>query len=112
MTILLDAMNVLGETQTAAAIESKWRELLSVTGHVEPADFQRYYPRHILVKCAEEAFEGFSAMQCKPWPGLADDTVRRTLNAAWDRFWSAPASYPAWEKEKAEALIPAKKSAP
>jgi len=47
-------------------------------------------------------------MQCKPWPGTADDAVRRTLNVAWERFWAAPASYPAWEKENAEALIPTK----
>lgn len=108
MTIMLDALSVLGVGTVANTIENRWRDLLATTGHAEPGDFHRYYPRKILTKCVEEAFDGFSGMQCKAWPGSMDDAVRRTLNSAWDRFWSAPASYPAWEKENAEALIPTK----
>ena len=29
-----------------------------------------------------------------------------TLNEAWYRFWTAPDSFAAWEKEVTEALIP------
>jgi hypothetical protein len=108
MLVMLDALTLLNEKKVAAQIESKWNELLKITGHKHPGDFHRYYPRLILTKCVEEAFEGFKAMQCKPWPGAGEDKVRKTLNVAWYRFWAAPAQYPAWEKENAEALIPTK----
>jgi hypothetical protein len=105
---MLDALTILNEKKSAALIEDKWNELMRATAQKQPGDFHRYYPRAVLSKCVEEAFEGFKAMQCKPWPGAAEDKVRRTVNVAWERFWSAPASYPAWEKENAKALIPPK----
>ena len=108
MTIMLDALSALGEKETAARIENKWTGLLTAAVQKEPGDFHRYYPRQILSKCVDEAFEGFKAMQCKPWPGSNDDVVRKTLNAAWEQFWAAPNSYSAWEKANAEALIPTK----
>ena len=37
-------------------------------------------------------------------PGSEKDRVRRTLNEAWVRFWSAPPAFAAWEKEVAQAL--------
>jgi hypothetical protein len=110
MTIMLDALTVLKQEKSAAEIEHRWRELLSIAGQSEPADFQRYYPKRILRKCVDEALEGFTGMGCKPWPGADGDTVRKTLNEAWRRFWTAPRSFAAWEKEVTEALIPACKS--
>ena len=110
MTIMLDALTVLKQEKSAAEIEQRWRELLSIAGQSEPADFQRYYPKRILRKCVDEALEGFTGMGCKPWPGADGDTVRKTLNEAWRRFWTAPRFFAAWEKEVTEALIPACKS--
>jgi len=106
MTVMLDALTVLNQGASAADIDSKWKRLLAVAGQSEPEDYQRYYPKPVLKKCMEEAFEGFTAMGCKPWPGNDGDTVRKTLNEAWQRFWTAPQSFAAWEKEATEALIP------
>jgi hypothetical protein len=106
MTVMLDALTVLNQGKSAAEVETKWKKLLSIAGQTEPSDFQRYYPKHVLRECVEQAFEGFAAMGCKPWPGNDTDAIRRTLNEAWQRFWTAPQSFAAWEKEVTEALIP------
>jgi hypothetical protein len=105
MTVMLDALTVLNQGKSAAEVETKWKKLLSIAGQSEPSDFQRYYPKHVLRECVEQAFEGFAAMGCKPWPGNDTDAIKRTLNEAWQRFWTAPQSFAAWEKEVTEALI-------
>jgi len=106
MTVMLDALTLLKQESSAAEIEQKWIKLLGIAGKSEPADFQRYYPKSVLRKCVEEAYDGFVGMGCKPWPGSGSDTVRKTLNEAWNRFWSTPESFAAWEKETTEKLIP------
>ena len=44
MTIMLDALTVLDEGDSAAEIETKWKTLLAIAGQSEPEDYQRYYP--------------------------------------------------------------------
>ena len=106
MAIMLDALSLLNQGAVASQIEAKWKELLSVTGQSEPPEYHRYYPRPLLKKCVEEAFEGFTGMGCKPWATSDERTIRKILNEAWRRFWTAPESFAAWEKEVTEALIP------
>lgn len=110
MTIMLDALATLGEGKEAAEIEAKWKQLLSIAGQSEPMDFQRYYPKKVLRECVDFAFEGFTEIGCKPWPSKESDTIRRTLNEAWKRFWAAPQAFVTWEKEITETLIPLGKS--
>ena len=108
MTVMLDALNHAKEDKAATEIEQRWHSLLAVSGQSQPTDFQRYYPKHILQKCVEEAYKGFIGMGCKPWPCSEKDRVRKTFNEAWVRFWSAPAEFAAWEKEVAQTLVPPK----
>jgi hypothetical protein len=105
MTLMLAALALLKENQAAVEIGEHWQRLLEVTGHSEPPDFRRYYPKHLLQKCAEEAFDGFTAMGCKPWTGSERGSVRSVLNEAWRRFWACPKDYVAWEKKASDALL-------
>lgn len=107
MALMLTALTFLNEEKTAVEIAGHWQRLLDVTGHAEPPDFQRYYPKHLLQKCAEEAFRGFTGMGCKPWTGTERDSVRQVLNEAWQRFWTDPKGYVAWEKKASETLLAA-----
>ncbi len=105
MTAMLEGLLLIGGQGVAGQIESRWRSLLGVAGQTEPPDFQRYYPDKILRQCVQAAFNGFTKMGCKPWPGASDDEVRKTLNDAWRHFWESPNDFVAWERKAAEVLL-------
>ncbi|MBI3852702.1 MAG: hypothetical protein HY298_20805 [Verrucomicrobia bacterium] len=108
MAVMLEALSLIKEGKAATKIDEKWQSLLAVAGNSQPSDFHRYYPKHLLRKCAVEAHEGFIGMGCKPWPGSDKDKVRKILNEAWSRFWTSPQTFATWEKESAEALLQSK----
>jgi hypothetical protein len=105
MTALLEGLLLIGGQQAAGEIEGRWGSLLRVAGQTEPPDFQRYYPDQVLRQCVQAAFDGFTKMGCKPWPGSGDDVVRKVLNDAWRRFWESPEDFVAWEQQAAKTLL-------
>lgn len=105
MTALLDGLLLIGERQVAAEIESRWRSLLAIAGQNEPPDFQRYYPSRIIRQVVETAYTGYAKMGCRPWPQPTEDSVRKTLNDAWRKFWNSPGDFVAWERATASELF-------
>lgn len=105
MMALLEGLALINESATAAAIEDKWRGLLSCSGQKEPAEFHRFYPKPIIRRFAQEAHKGFTAMGCKPWTLHQAGPIRELLNEAWRKFWLDPQNYTAWETKAVAAIL-------
>jgi hypothetical protein len=105
MTALLEGLVLIGEQRPAAAIEAKWGELLVYAGQREPAEFHRFYPKHIIRLFAEQAYKGFEAIGCRPWTSKSGGQVRTALNEAWQQFWCDPKNYTTWETKAVGGLL-------
>jgi hypothetical protein len=106
MTALLEGLTLVDAQKEAAAIQGKWNELLLCSGQKESAEFHRFYPRTVIRLFAEEAYKGFTGMNCKPWTAIDNySRVRETLNEGWRQFWTDPKGYTEWETKAVAALL-------
>jgi hypothetical protein len=106
MLVILEALGRLGYRREASAIERDWRKLSICGGYKSNANYQMCFPKRVLDRIVEEAFQGYKAMNCRfSGPGHTG-RVHDLLNEAWKQFWKAPEAYPEWERQKQAALFP------
>ena len=89
----------------AAKIEDKWKELLAYAGYKADADYTICFPSTVLQTFADDAFAGYRGLNCKPSAPATGSTIHNLLNESWDRFWSAPDKFAAWEKGKVASVL-------
>jgi hypothetical protein len=105
MVVILEALARLGYPKEAAKIEDKWKELLAYAGYKSDADYTICFPSTVLQTFADDAFAGYRGLNCKPSAPATGSTIHNLLNEAWERFWSAPDKFAAWEKGKVASVL-------
>jgi hypothetical protein len=83
--------------QEAATIDKAWKEFVTTMGYRPSPEYLNCYSDRLIatvVACATTGVEGIGVRLAAP---NTKAPVRELLNEAWTAFWSAPASYQAWE---------------
>ncbi len=98
MEAMLIGLDLIGFTDDAAAVRQKWQALLNATGATQGQIFRRACPLELLERAAIHALEGVRRINCRIVTLQTTGKVHDLLNAAWERFWSVPNEYHAWER--------------
>ena len=105
MRALLSALEHSGFGNEAAAISTRWRELLAQTGTRPEPEYHRCYPDRLISEIVQLARVGTSAIACRLASPSTAGEVHELLNSAWSEFWRDPAGYVAWEENAISSLI-------
>lgn len=96
---MLVGLELIGLKTAAVDVKRQWDGLLGVTG-VKPAPmYRRACPRELLERAAISALEGTKRIGCRIVQQGTTGHIHDLLNAAWEKFWTAPEEYHAWERE-------------
>jgi hypothetical protein len=104
MIVLISALEKLGFTSEARAIEAKWTELLKRMEPGPSPEFHRCYPPTLLEQCVNEVMEGSREMGCNLAGPSMNGKIRGKLNEAWQQMWHSSQTYLDWEKQQVAAL--------
>lgn len=104
----IDAMlRLTGNDAAAARIDARWRELLTLSGQTEPAEYDLTYPTELMDQVASAVFTVARDMGMAAWspaPGRKDFHLGQVLNDSWETFFTSPAAFAAYEKQQVEAI--------
>lgn len=99
METMLIGLDLLGLQKEAAEIQRRWEALIKATGVKPTAMYRRACPRELLEQAAISALEGTNKIGCHIVRDGTARPIRDLLNTAWQKFWTAPEEYHAWERE-------------
>jgi hypothetical protein len=96
-----------GHQAAAASIDDRWRELISLSGQVPPAEYDLTYPVALMDVVATAVFTFARDVGLVPWSGGLtgpDLHIGTLLNGAWDGFFSDPTAFSAFEKQQIASI--------
>ncbi len=96
-----------GNQAASAAIDARWRELVSLSGQAAPAEYDLTYPPELMEQVATAVFTFARDMGMTAWSGgtaHADFHVGALLNGAWEAFFGDPGGFAAFEKRQIEPI--------
>ena len=102
--VMLYGLSILGYSDEIAKIRAYWESLTSIVPSPHRPEYIRCFPDHILLKIAQEAFDGYRAMGCECATENRPSALRGRFTEAWNRFWMEPQSYAAWESSAVGGL--------
>jgi len=108
MKILLFALDCLGFHDEQKKIEKEWQIIKDDWGS-PPTDFSFAFPDDLLESVAKIIYSGLTSSQVSVYTKNVFDsdsnTVRKTLNVAWQNFWlSSPSDFRSWESSTIDGL--------
>lgn len=95
--VMLYGLGILGYSDEGAKIRARWERLTSILPSPHRPEYIRCFPDHILLRIAQEAFDGYRAMNCAAATEDRPSVVRSRFTEAWSRFWLEPQRYACWE---------------
>ncbi len=98
MEVMLIGLDLIGYTKIAAEIQKKWNALLMATGVKQGSLYRRACPHELLEHAATLALQGTKNVGCRVAQAGTSGPVFDLLNSAWDKFWTTPDDYHAWER--------------
>jgi hypothetical protein len=104
MKTMLCGLRLLGYTQEADVIQTKWEELINISGAKPGPEYRRCFPQQMLQQIAEMAIQGVDDIGCKVASPKCTTTIYAALNEAWSQFWVDPMNYITWERQAVESL--------
>ena len=99
MESILVGLELIGLKSAAIDVKRQWDSLLGITGVKPTPMYRRACPRELLERAAISALEGTKKIGCRIVQEGTTGHIHDLLNAAWEKFWSAPDEYHAWERE-------------
>lgn len=105
MFVVLEALTRMGFAVDAAAIEQRWREMLTIGTYSTNADYQRCFPKDLLQSVASSGVDGYVKMGCRAAQQQTGMRVHAALNEAWKQFWKSPDTFAQWERSAVSALM-------
>jgi hypothetical protein len=96
-----------GHDEAAEAIDTRWDELVNLSGQQKPQVYDLVYPKDLLAKVAEEICASCSRLQLASLQGQArstGDISSALLNEAWSMFMNAPDTFAEYEKQRINSL--------
>jgi hypothetical protein len=103
---ILAVLRLTGNVPAATNIDSRWKELLKLSGQRAPAEYALTYPPLLTEEIASAVFTVARDMGMTAWsPAVAAGAfhVGQMLNEAWDTFFAEPATFSAYEKTQVDA---------
>ncbi len=98
---------VTGNDTGAALIDTRWQELITLSGQSPPPEYELTYPNELMHELAAAVSAAATGFGMTPWsgsPATPDFHIGALLNNAWDSFISEPALFAAFEKQQIEAI--------
>lgn len=99
MEAMLIGLELIGFADHASVIRKKWQALLNATGATQGPMYRRACPSVLLERAAIHALEGLKRINCRIVTDQTTSKIHDLLNTAWDKFWSTPDEYLAWERD-------------
>lgn len=96
-----------GHQPAAARIDTRWQELVALSGQSPPAEYGLTYPADLLDQIAAAVHTFARDVGLTPWTGAPagpDLHIGTLLNHSWDGFFSDPAAFAAHEKQQIDAI--------
>lgn len=87
----------IGFEGEAKLIKKAWRDFVDLMGYYPEAEYWQCYPEALLAKIVAATKEGVEGVGIVPAKPDSQTPIVDLLNAAWRKFWRAPAEYKAWE---------------
>jgi len=100
-------LRLTGNDVAAARIDTRWNELISLSGQSKPAEYDLTYPKELIDQVASAISTVARDLGMTAWtpaPAGNDFHIGRMLNDAWDAFFSAPATFAAHEKQQIDTI--------
>jgi hypothetical protein len=100
-------LRLTGNGAAAAEIDSRWQELVILSGQKPPTEYELTYPTELMDQVASAVFMIARDMGMTAWAPAAADRdfhIGRMLNGAWDSFFSEPALFAAFEKQQIDMI--------
>jgi hypothetical protein len=91
----------------AGRINTRWNELLALTGQTAPQEYTLAYPPKLMDELADFLFAEYQRIGLTTWSQHATATgiqVTKLLNDAWDEFESRPETFATFERQNVQAL--------
>lgn len=105
MEALLAGLTLVGMSQEAEIIRTRWEELLFKLGYSPNELYVKACPLSLLSEAASCALEGTKGIGCAIINSpVGTRLVGDLLNKAWLEFWKSPTGYAAWEKQTLKNL--------
>lgn len=105
MEAILMALGLMGFETARKEIESRWNDLLKMDNVRPNPEYERCFPKNILLEMAEHALRAVRALGCGIAQPGALKPIAAVLNEAWEQFWTYPDSYVNWETSAADRLF-------
>jgi hypothetical protein len=96
-----------GNDAAAARIDTRWKELVTLSGQTPPDEYELTYPKELMDQIAATVFTIARDMSMTPWSSgstVPDFHIGALLNAAWGSFFSEPATFATFEKQQIEMI--------
>jgi hypothetical protein len=96
-----------GNDDAATRIDTRWKELVALSGQPPPAEYDLTYPKELMDQIAAAVFTIARDMSMTPWSAnstVPDFHIGSLLNSAWDSFFSEPATFAASEKKQIDMV--------
>jgi hypothetical protein len=96
-----------GNDTEAVRINSRWKELVTLSGQTPPTEYELTYPKELMDQIAVAVFSVAKHMGMTPWSGGStgpDFHIGALLNNAWVSFFSEPATFAAFEKMQIDMI--------
>ncbi|MCE7923099.1 MAG: hypothetical protein DYG98_08570 [Haliscomenobacteraceae bacterium CHB4] len=103
MQVILHVLDLMKLNDHKRAIAERWETLQQIHKREKDQVYKLAYPLEILEQCAIHGFRAVVGINCTIAPHQ-QGTIFKTLNEAWDLFWSDYNSFFEWEEKKMTEL--------
>ncbi|RLE15098.1 hypothetical protein DRJ04_01130 [Candidatus Aerophobetes bacterium] len=109
MRMLIMGLKILGFTEAAKTILSKWKTIPLTKDGQPVVEYQYAYVDDLMEEIASIFLEGikgseFSIVTPKRLENLGEDSIVKLLNKAWEVFWQNPSTFREWEEKEVQRL--------
>lgn len=105
MSAMLYGLELIGFSDASSRISTAWTAVhASLRSEPEP-EYTWCFPRDLLRQIATDALAGTRELGAKILEKSDTTSIAARLNAAWERFWSAPDTFPSWERQQVKLLF-------
>jgi hypothetical protein len=107
MVAVFMMLEKMGHTKEVHSIQEDWKKFLTVTKNPIPSNYQYIFPQALLKELVDAVFLGCKQIDLRIYRDqVAQYTspISKVLNDAWEKIFSDPVQYQAWEKERIKEI--------
>jgi hypothetical protein len=105
MQAMLYGLELIGFADASSRIGGAWTAVHSSLGARPEPEYDWCFPKHLLQQIARDALSGTRDLKLQMPDRSCTTSIAARLNVAWEKFWSDPESFPAWERHEVEVIF-------